>query len=293
MWPLVVLGVLTLTGRLWAILAVSVAGALASAAAMALLYRHGTGLTRLYYGTDTHGQCMLVGAALASGLALFARHRHTAAAPSEGRPLPGGDPAWAASSRWARTLLSILGAAGVVGAGLLWSQGSYNGSFLWEGGFMVAALSTAAVLLCVVCAQGSWLAVTLSVSPLRYLGRISYGLYLWHYPLFQWIDGQRTGLTGYALFGVRFVATVAVATVVLPGGAAHPAGHLLPAMAGVGGRPGGGGRGEHHGGARHRVRDGGRRVGSARRAGGTGELAHHRAGGGDTYGAHPVRRPLL
>ena len=67
LWPLVVLGVLKFTGRLWALLAVSVVGALASAIEMALLFRHGAGLTRLYYGTDTHGQCMLVGAALAVG----------------------------------------------------------------------------------------------------------------------------------------------------------------------------------------------------------------------------------
>ena len=212
-WPLVVLGVLKFTGRLWALLTLSVMGAVASAVEMTLLFRHGAGLTRLYYGTDTHGQCMLVGAALASGLAIFARRRHAPAAPSGERRLPGGDRAWAASSGWARTLLSTLGAVGVVAAGLLWSLGSYNGSFLWQGGFLVAALATAAVLLCVVCDQRSWLARVLSVSPLRYLGRISYGLYLWHYPLFQWIDGQRTGLSGYALFAVRCGVTVAVATV--------------------------------------------------------------------------------
>jgi peptidoglycan/LPS O-acetylase OafA/YrhL len=210
-WPLVVLGILKLTGRLSVLLTVSVLGALASAAEMALLFRHGVGSTRLYYGTDTHGQCLLVGAALASGLALFARRR------SAGDD-PGGDPngagrGWAARSQWARRSLGVLGAAGVVAAGLLWWRASYTGSFLWEGGFLAAALATAAVLVSVVCAERSWLASALSVRPLRFLGRISYGLYLWHYPLFQWIDGARTGLSGYPLFGVRCGVTLAVATV--------------------------------------------------------------------------------
>ena len=145
LWPLVVLGVLKFTGRLWALLALSVVGALASAAEMALLFRHGVGTTRLYYGTDTHGQCLLVGAALASGLAFFAGRHLPAASPGRGGEAPGGNPAWAAASRGPYPPLGARWSGGLVGAGLLWWRSSYNGSFLWEGGFFVAALATAAV----------------------------------------------------------------------------------------------------------------------------------------------------
>ncbi len=218
LWPLVVLGVMKLTTSLRVLLGVCVVGALASAAEMALLYHPGTDPTRLYYGTDTHAQCLLVGATLAVSLALVARHRRAAATAATPpwlrrvRRLPGGDPAWAATSRPWRVLLSVLGVAGVVLTAALWSRLSYTDPFLWRGGFLVAALATAAVLVSVVCAQRSAVAVVLSVAPLRFLGRISYGMYLWHYPLFIWLNAARTGLGGYWLFGVRTAVTVVVAT---------------------------------------------------------------------------------
>ena len=211
-WPLVVLGLLKLTKNLRVLLAVCVLGALASAVEMAVLYHPGTDPTRLYYGTDTHAQCLLVGAALAVGLAMIAQRRRLHGTVTVSPQPAGGDPGWAATSHRIRLGLAIAGGVGAVGSAVLWWRVSYTGSFLWRGGFLVAAVSTAAVLACVVCSQQSRLATALSVAPLRFLGRISYGLYLWHFPLFQWIDGERTGLTGYSLFGIRFMVTLAVAT---------------------------------------------------------------------------------
>ena len=40
---------------------------------------------------------------------------------------------------------------------------------------------------------------------------MSYGMYLWHFPLFTFINHARTGLTGWPLFAVRLVPTLAVA----------------------------------------------------------------------------------
>jgi hypothetical protein len=49
------------------------------------------------------------------------------------------------------------------------------------------------------------------VRPLRWLGMISYGLYLWHWPVFIVLDEQRLGLDRWPLFGVRLVVSLALA----------------------------------------------------------------------------------
>ena len=43
----------------------------------------------------------------------------------------------------------------------------------------------------------------LEVPALQWLGRITYGAYLYHWPIFLWITGDRIGLTGMPLFIVR------------------------------------------------------------------------------------------
>ena len=71
-WPPIVLGVLWLArrrfraeGAVIAVGIVAVLGAIASAVAMASLYVPGGDPSRVYYGTDTRAQAMLMGAALA------------------------------------------------------------------------------------------------------------------------------------------------------------------------------------------------------------------------------------
>ncbi|HEY6426670.1 MAG TPA: acyltransferase family protein [Acidimicrobiales bacterium] len=214
-WPLVVLGLFKLWKSTRVLLVVCVVGALASSIEMGLLYSPGN-VNRLYYGTDTRAQSLLVGAALAVSLSLWADHRRRAGTVPLGadriRRRLGGDPAWAVQTAQGRAATLGVGLAGVAFSALLWTFVSYNDTFAYRGGFLVAALATTAVLFSVVCSQGSVLARSLSVAPLRYVGRISYGMYLWHFPLFIYLDHARTGLFGYPLFAVRLAVTLVVAT---------------------------------------------------------------------------------
>jgi peptidoglycan/LPS O-acetylase OafA/YrhL/lysophospholipase L1-like esterase len=214
-WPLIVLGVFKVWRSTRVLLVVCLVGAAASALDMGLLYSS-SNVDRVYYGTDTRAQSLLIGAALAVALSMWADRRRRSGAEVDDhhrvhRRL-GGDPGWAARTDRGRRAVLAVGLAGVAGSVVLWTTITYNDPLAFRGGFFVAALATAAVLFSVVCSQRSVLAAALSFSPLRYVGRISYGLYLWHYPLFLYIDHARTGLTGYALFAVRVAATLVIAT---------------------------------------------------------------------------------
>ena len=194
-WPLVALLVLRRRGpRLLAW--VAGVGAAGSALLMASMYVAGFSTDRLYYGTDTRAQALLVGSVLG---ALASRR--------EWRVVP----AHIASTDRGRVLGLSLGLAGA--GGLFWCWHTLDGQdpFLYEGGFLVVAIAAGAVIASITSWRTSVLARILSLSPIVYVGRISYGLYLYHWPLFLTIDHAHTGLSGTALLVVRLAATFAAA----------------------------------------------------------------------------------
>ena len=207
-WPLVVLAIMKWTRSLRVLLTVTIVGAVASAVEMAYLYHGGSGINRVYYGTDTRAQALLIGAALAIVLA---------------RPLasgPGGASGRARTltlvraasvspaARWALIALGGVGLAAIVAMTVTVDSGT---GWLYQGGFGLVALAAVAVLASVALVPDSPWARGLSVRPVRYLGAISYGLYLWHWPVFVVLDNARTGLVGWPLFAVRVAVSVAVA----------------------------------------------------------------------------------
>jgi peptidoglycan/LPS O-acetylase OafA/YrhL len=207
-WPLVVLAVLWLAGRraganrdrrpLVALLVLSVVGAIASALDMGLLFDGGRNLNRIYYGTDTRAFGLLFGATLAIGFALV---RTTERAER---------PALEAARRRLAGPLALLALATTIAVMAL-----ANGSTPWMYPYGLLGLDAAVVLLIATAvARPSCLtARLLSVEPLRALGKISYGVYLWHFPLFLWLSEGATGLNGVSLLVLRLAATLAVSTV--------------------------------------------------------------------------------
>jgi len=195
LWPPILLLVLRFFRPVWrrAGVVVTVAGALASAGLMALLFHPGSDPTRVYYGTDTHVFDLMAGATVA----------FVAAA----RPQP---------RRWAQRVLHGVSPLAAVALGVFWvTAGTAQGepeNFMFEGGFLLCAVLAAVVVADARLVEGGAFARLLSVPPLHFLGNISYGVYLWHLPLFVYMTAARTGLSTGPLDVLRVGATLVVST---------------------------------------------------------------------------------
>jgi peptidoglycan/LPS O-acetylase OafA/YrhL len=203
-WPLVVLGILRLTRSLRTLLVVCCAAAVGSAVEMYLLYRRNTSVNRMYLGTDTRAQCLFIGAALAVALVVMSQRARVTGRLADGE-------LWKPAHRRGRLICACGGLAGAAGSVVLWVRVNSTTPFPYAGGFFLIGLATAGVILAIVGAPRSPVPWFLSLPPIRYIGRISYGLYIWHWPLFLWLDAARTRLAGNELFGVRAVVTLGVA----------------------------------------------------------------------------------
>ncbi len=80
-----------------------------------------------------------------------------------------------------------------------------------HGLLIVVALAAVLVVAPVALEQRGIVARVLAWRPLVWLGSISYGVYLWHWPIFLALNGERTGWSGVALFAARCAATVVLA----------------------------------------------------------------------------------
>jgi len=142
--------------------------------------------SRAYYGTDSRASQLLVGALLAIVLLR-----------------------WAPKTPATRGAVQIAGYAGAAFSIWAFATASDHDSWLYNGGFLGFALATAAIIAAIIqpSSAGSPLTRLLSLPPVRWVGQVSYGLYLWHWPVVIAISEGRTRITGIELALLRLAAT--------------------------------------------------------------------------------------
>ena len=194
-WPLALLIAFKWRGRA-GVRKVAVIGAIASTILMAIVaiamgMPGSNDPSRVYFGTDTHAMSILLGAALA-----------TVWRPDR---LPQRIKAPAPFVLFGIGALSLLT--------LVWffHTLTQDSTFLYVGGFLVVAAVTA-VLIAVVSHPAVAFGRILGLQPLRYIGTRSYGLYLWHWPIFMLTrPGIDIGWTGLPALVLSLGLTVLVA----------------------------------------------------------------------------------
>ncbi len=188
LWPLVLIVLWRVGRRRIGVLAVG-AATLASLSLIAstLLYSSADDGARVYYGTDTRASSVLIGAIAA--ITVW-RYGHVLS-----RWRSGGAVVW----------------IGTAVVGVAWVRGN-SGRWLYQGGLGSLAALAALVLAVVTVQPSTRFSRVLAVRPLVAIGVVSYGVYLYHWPLFLWLSPERTHTDGLPLFALRLLVTFSAAT---------------------------------------------------------------------------------
>ncbi len=187
LWPLAVVFAARRHGAravLW------LAGGLATISALAtvvLAATNSVSYNSLYLGTHARAAALLAGAALAAWYRLYGPPR----------------------SEVAGRRLESAAMVAVVVLGFMWVTLSVTDRSLYVGGLALSAIAgTVIVASCAAPGRGP-LTIALSWSPLQFLGTISYGIYLWSWPVNQMISVRHTNFRGWTLLAVQLTVTMA------------------------------------------------------------------------------------
>ena len=185
-WPVLVI-VAWRIGRARGLAALTSIGIVASFIAMLAIYNGGDP-TRVYMGTDTRSFSLLCGAFVA---------------------LPAVRQFITAGIQKFRTIASGLTVVLVFVLGLMWFTVDGQSEWLFRGGLFAHSIASA-LLAILVASSSSKFPLVFSWRPLAYIGRLSYALYLWHWPVYIFCTSERLDVDDLALTAIRLAITFAL-----------------------------------------------------------------------------------
>jgi peptidoglycan/LPS O-acetylase OafA/YrhL len=188
-FPLLFVGLLAVTrGRRTSTAVWLGVGAVISALVTAFLFDPAMDPSRVYYGTDTRAQELLIGA---SAAVLMSRR--------------------AEAGTMARRAAAIVSVAAIGAILAAFADIRDSDAVMYRGGFFGFAMICALLIAAMDVAPRGPVTRLLSLPPAVWTGKISYGLYLWHWPVYIALSPARAGLAGNGLLAVRIAVTFAAA----------------------------------------------------------------------------------
>lgn len=168
--------------------------ALLSAIEMAFLFDPHADPSRVYYGTDTRAFSLLIG----SFLAFVWPYQDLSERAGERMSSTG------------RILFNVVGVVAVLGLLVMVAVTNGFAPFIYRGGLVLCSLLTA-VAIAVLVHPISWISKVFQLKPFVLIGKWSYSMYLWHYPIILLLTpANMTGETPWWLCLIELALVIGV-----------------------------------------------------------------------------------